>query len=94
LGLKDKLRRLERASKEDLISIPQTDGTVKRFSRSAYKEAFLNAVDRLGAGEDAPAPHPLLEAAANSSDPRWRNGFFSVIDFDGSVEWIPDLSDS
>jgi hypothetical protein len=69
MGLRDKLRRLERASREELVDMPQQDGTVARFPKSAYKEAFLNAVDRLGAGEAAPPRHPLLEAAANSSDP-------------------------
>jgi hypothetical protein len=92
LGLKDKLRRLERASKEELISIPQPDGTVRRFSRSAYRAAFLNTIDRLGAGEDAPPPHPLLEAAANSSDLTWRNSFFAGVDYEGSTE-VEDLSD-
>jgi hypothetical protein len=94
MGLRDKLRRLERASREELIAIPQQDGTVARFPKSAYKEAFLNAINRLGAGEEAPPRHPLLVAAANSSDPRWRTSFFSDIDFDGAVEQIEDLSDS
>jgi hypothetical protein len=54
MRLRDKLRRLERAAEEELISIPQQDSTVARFPRSAYREAFLNAVNRIGAGEDAP----------------------------------------
>jgi hypothetical protein len=93
LGLKDKLRRLERSSKGEWISIPQQDGTVRRFSRSAYRDAFLNTIDRLGAGEAAPPRHPLLEAAANSSDLTWRNSFFADIDYDGAVESTPDLSE-
>jgi hypothetical protein len=93
MGLRDKLRRLERASREELVDMPQQDGTVARFPKSAYKEAFLNATDRLGAGEDAPPRHPLLEAATNTSDPRWRTSFFSDIDFDGAVEQIEDLSE-
>ena len=91
--MRGRLRRLERASKEELISIPQQDGTVARFPRSAYKEAFLNALDRRGAGEDAPPRHPLLEAAANSSDPTWRNSFFAGVDYDGSIETVEDLSE-
>lgn len=93
MGLRDKLRRLERASREETTDIPQQDGTVRRFPKSAYKEAFLNAVDRLGAGEDAPPRHPLLEAAANSSDPRWRNGAFGDDDHDGSTDPVEDLSE-
>lgn len=46
----------------------------------------------LGAGEDAPPPHPLLEAAANSSDLTWRNSFFAGVDYEGSTE-VEDLSD-
>jgi hypothetical protein len=37
-------------------------------------------MERLGAGEDAPPRHPLLEAAANSTDPRWAESFFGDID--------------
>ncbi len=81
------------SSKEELISIPQQDGTVAHFPRGAYREAFLNALARLGAGEDAPPRHPLLKAAANSSDPRWANTFFADIDYDGSVEPVEDLSE-
>jgi hypothetical protein len=91
--MRGRLRRLEQASRQEMVCIPQLDGSVARFPRSAYKEAFLNAVARLGAGDDAPPRHPLLEAAANSSDPAWRNSFFSDVDYDGSVETIPDLSD-
>ncbi len=91
--MRNRLRRLERASREETVDIPQQDGTVKRFPKRAYEEAFLNAVDRLGAGEDAPPRHPLLEAAANSSDPRWRNSFFSDIDYEGSTDPVEDLSE-
>ncbi len=91
--LRDRLRRLQRAAEGELITIPQQDGTVKRFPKRAYGEAFLNAVDRIGAGEDAPPRHPMLVAAANSSDPRWSNGFFSDIDYEGSTEPVEDLSE-
>ncbi len=93
MALKGRLRRLERAAEGELISIPQQDGTVARFPRSACEAAFLNALDRLGADEDAPPRHPLLEAAANSSDPHWSNGFFSDIDYAGSTEPVKDLSE-
>jgi hypothetical protein len=66
---------------------------VARFPRSAYREAFLNAVDRIGAGEDAPPRHPLVGAARNSSDPRWRKYYFSDIDCDGSTAVVKDLSE-
>jgi hypothetical protein len=91
--LRGRLRRLERASEQDMISIPQQDGTTAKFPRSAYREAFVCALDRIGAGEDAPPRHPLLEAARNSSDPRWRESYFSDIDFEGSTAPIEDLSE-
>jgi len=53
-----------------MIAIPQTDGTVKRFPQSAGMDAFMNLMDRSGAGEDAPPEHPMIEAARNSSDPK------------------------
>lgn len=70
MSLRNHIKRLERASKGEFISNPQQDGSVARFPRSAYREAFLNAIERIGAGADAPPRHPLLEAARNSSDPR------------------------
>jgi hypothetical protein len=87
------LRRLERESEGEMVSIPQQNGSVARFPQTAYKEAFLNAADRIGGGADVPPRHPLLEAARNSSDPRWRESFFSDIDYDGATNPVPDLSE-
>lgn len=91
--LRSRLRRLERVAEGELITIPQPDGTVAKFPASAYRDAFLNAMDRLGAGENAPPRHPLLIAAQNSSDPKWRGDYFSDIDFEGATEPVPDLSE-
>jgi hypothetical protein len=91
--MRGRIKRLERASTSNYISIPQQDGSVAKFPQSAYKEAFGNAMARLGAGEGAPPRHPLLEAARNSSDPRWRESFFSDIDYEGSTAPIEDLSE-
>ena len=68
--MRQTIRRLERASRGEMISIKQLDGSVKRFPQSALAEAFVNNCERL-CGEDIP-PHPLSVAATNSSDPRWR----------------------
>jgi len=51
-------------------------------SSSLYHVAFLNALARLGAGDEAPPRHLLLIAAARSSDPRWRENYFGDIDCD------------
>jgi hypothetical protein len=92
MGLRDKLRRLERASHEEMIEIPQQDGTVARFPRSAGMEAYMNFMDRLGAGEEAPPEHPLIAAARNSSEPKWSESFYAVND-DGWTDPIEDLSE-
>jgi hypothetical protein len=67
---------------------------VAKFPQHAAAEAFSNAMERLGAGEDAPPRHPLLEAAANSTDPRWRDSFFGDIDCPDATTPIEDLSES
>lgn len=53
----------------------------------------MNAMARLGGGESAPPLHPLLEAARNSSDPRWRDSYFSDIDCPDAPTPIEDLSE-
>ena len=66
MAIREKLRRLERLAQEDTNLIPQPHGLPARFPRSAYKEAFLCAMDRLKGGPNVPPRHPLLKAAANS----------------------------
>ncbi len=51
---------------------------MRHFPDSAGPEAFMNFIERMGAGEDAPPEHPLIEAARNSSDPRWANSFYAA----------------
>jgi len=92
VGLRDKLKRLERDAREEMIEIPQQDGTVARFPQSAQREAYMNLIDRLGAGEVAPPEHPLTAAARNSSEPKWSESFYAVND-DGWTDPIEDLSE-
>ena len=91
-GLRGWLKRLERAGAEEEIVIPQRDGTVARFPRSAGMEAYANLMDRMGAGEDAPEEHPLIAAARNSSEPKWSQSFYAVND-EGLTDPIEDLSE-
>ena len=42
------LRRLERASSEEMIKIPQRDGSTAKFRQSDLWEAYLNTCERLG----------------------------------------------
>jgi hypothetical protein len=93
MGLRDKLKRLERAAEGKMLVIPQKDGTVKKFPASEGMEAFMNFMDRLGAGEDAPPEHPLIAAARNSSDPKWSQSFFAMNDSDDWIKPIEDLSE-
>jgi hypothetical protein len=61
--------RLEQGAREEMIEIPQPDGTVERFPQSAAPEALISLID----GRD----HPLAVAARNSSSPEWQRSFFS-----------------
>ena len=88
------LKRLEHAAKDEEIVISQRDGTVKRFPQAASREAFINVMDRLGAGEHAPAEHPMVEAVRSSDDPAWSGSFFaSIPDTDEWTASVPDLSE-
>jgi hypothetical protein len=93
VGLRGRLKRLERAARGEMIEIPQKDGTVARFPQSSAVEAFTNWFDRLGAGEEAPPEHPMLAAVRNSSDPYWQNSVYAVNDPDEHTKPIPDLSE-
>ena len=88
MGLRDKLKRLERARRKEMIAIPQKDGSVARFPQSAARDAYANLCARLGAGENAPPEHPLLTAARNSSDPAWSEGTYSV-----DESWLDPVED-
>ncbi len=93
MGLRDKLKRLEREAQGEYIEIPQIDGTTARFPESASRDAFKNLMDRLGAGEDAPPEHPMIEAVRFSSDPEWTGSFFACDDPDAFTAPVEDLSD-
>ncbi len=93
MGLRSWVKRLERDAREEMIEIPQKDGTVARFPQSAARDAFINLMDRMGAGENAPPEHPLIAAARNSSDPKWANSIYAVEDPAAHVAPIEDLSE-
>ena len=89
------LRRLEQRGAEGLMSIPQQDGTVARFRPHELEAALLRNTEIVRAqlvGKEPPPPHPLAVAAQNSSDPRWRDSFYSVMTvLDGGE--VEDLSE-
>ncbi len=89
--MRSRLRRLERRAEGEMIFIPQQGGPPAKFPQSAYADAYVNIMERLGAGEDAPPEHPLIQAARNSSDHWWRNSVYAT-DEDITAP-IPDLSE-
>jgi hypothetical protein len=70
LGLRGRLRRLEREAREDMIEVLQPDDTVKRFPASDCADALLALTN----GRD----HPLAEAVRNSPDPDWQKTFYNM----------------
>lgn len=81
--MRGRLRRLERISEGHVVVIPQVDGTVRRFAEHVLTDAFKNLMERMGAGEDAPPEHPLIEAVRSSSDQKWFGTFYNLDDPDG-----------
>jgi hypothetical protein len=94
VGIRRRLRKLEREARGEFIEIPQRDGTVTRFPAEEGMEAYMNLMERLGAGEDAPPDHPLIEAARNSSEPKWAQSFYAVNDPENYTRPVEDLSES
>ena len=89
--MRGRLRRLERLAEGNVVSIPQPGGTVMRFPEGALKDAYLNLMSRMSAGEAAPPEHPLLEAARDSADPKWSGSIFAT-DGDATAP-VEDLSE-
>ena len=76
MGLRDRLRRLEREAEGEMVFVPQKDGTMKRFPQGALQESFMVNMKRLRSG-DVPH-HPLGVAAAESPDPEWSRSLYSA----------------
>jgi hypothetical protein len=83
MGLRDRLRKLEREAEEEMIAVPQPDGTVKRFPASVGMEALLALTD----GRD----HPLAQAVRVSPDPKWQRTFYNA--FPINPDEVEDLSE-
>jgi len=83
VGLRRRVKRLEKETEGGTVFIPQRDGTVKRFPQSALQDSFLANMQRLR-GENVP-PHPLGLAAAQSSDLEWSRSMFSA-------DWVEIVS--
>ena len=90
MGLRDRLRRLEREAEGEMVFVPQKDVTVRRFPQSALQESFVTNMQRLR-GEDVPH-HPLAVAAAQSPDPGWSRSLYSAA-WTETVAPVEDLSE-
>ena len=90
MGLRDRLRRLEREAEGETVFVPQKDVTVRRFPQSALQESFVTNMQRLR-GEDVPH-HPLAVAAAQSPDPEWSRSLYSAA-WTETVAPVEDLSE-
>jgi hypothetical protein len=90
VGLRDRLRRLERVAEGEMVFVPQKDGMAKRFPQSALQESFVTNMKRLR-GEDVPR-HPLGVAAAESPDPEWSRAIYSAA-WTEIVAPVEDLSE-
>jgi hypothetical protein len=82
MGLRDRLKRLEKEAEGEMMVVSQKDGTVARFPQSACAEALVSLID----GRD----HPLAVAARNSPDPEWAGSFYNSRPIDPDAE---DLSE-
>lgn len=82
MGLKDRLRQLERKSEGEMVLIPQRGGGVARVPKVYLGDAFVVALDReLGTSTE---DHPLCQAARYSPDPEWSESVFA------GPEVVPD----
>ncbi len=94
MGLRARLRRLQRAQRGDMISIELQDGTVRRFPRSALEEALVRNFEFLDAaaeGRELSEPTEFQLALMNAAHREvWHESFVDFIEHPGPVE---DLSE-
>jgi hypothetical protein len=71
MGLRDKLRRLQKIAAADFVTVELRDGTTVRFPSDERPKAFLNLMARMKAahlGTLPPPPHPFIEAVLNATE--------------------------
>ena len=95
MGLRGRLKRLERDARKEMVEIPQRDGTVKRFPRSAFMEAFLYLID-VAVGDAPQTEEPeIFGALRNAREPaqKWMGSFYFDPAEYPATEPVPDLSE-
>ena len=85
---RDRIKRLENQSGLFVV-IPQPDGSIRRFPKSAVADAYIANLDR-AVGRDVPE-HPLSIAARNSGNPELYLG--TLVESEDVGEPPEDLSD-
>jgi hypothetical protein len=71
MGIKDKLRRLQKIADAEFVTVELRDGTAARFPSDELPKAFVNLMNRMRAahgGALPPPPHPFIEAVLNATD--------------------------
>ena len=95
MGLRGRLKRLERDARKEMVEIPQRDGTVKMFPRSALMEAFLYLID-VACGEASLTKEPeIFGALRNAREPaqKWMGSFYFDPAEVPAADPVPDLSE-
>jgi hypothetical protein len=95
VGLRGRLKRLERDARKEMIEIPQRDGTVKRFPQSALMGAFLYLVKVAVGDASLPKEPEIFEALRNAPEPaqKWMGAFYFDPADIPAAEPVPDLSE-
>ena len=95
MGLRGRLKRLEREARKEMVEIPQRDGTVKRFPQRALMEAFVFLLD-VECGNALPTEEPLnFGALRNAREPaqKWMGSFYFDPAEAPAPHPVPDLSE-
>jgi len=95
MGLRGRLKRLEHDARKEMVEIPQRDGTVKMFPRSALMEAFLYLID-VACGEASLTKEPeIFGALRNAREPaqKWMGSFYFDPAEVPAADPVPDLSE-
>jgi hypothetical protein len=68
VGLKERLRKLQMAAEQQMITFELRDGTTARFYEDeVWPECFLHECERWGAEDPGPA-HPFVEALRDAAE--------------------------
>jgi hypothetical protein len=72
VGIRERLKNLERAAEERLVIVELEDGTSARFrEEEVFPECFLHELERMGRDYDGEEPgpaHPFVEALRRAAN--------------------------